>query len=185
VPAPPGLTSREPGAALLADEASSAGAPPGGAEARFDAGGSLGAQATPRRTELSAEALPSLTTHARDLVLHAMKSGDAVLALETFRATPGLAAALSLAELSWVGRAAASLGDDASAELALRAACASTGEAPALSGAHVYLAKLLDERLGRGAEARALLEMVQRDFPGTPGADFAVGWLTRQAGRGG
>ena len=114
-----------------------------------------------------------------------MKSGDAVLALETFRATPGLAAALSLAELSWVGRAAASQGDDASAELALRAACEGVGDPVALGGAHVYLAKLLDERLGRGAEARALLEKVQRDFPGTPGAAFASGWLARKAGSGG
>jgi hypothetical protein len=155
----------------------------------FDAGGAhapfTGAVAVPRRTELSAEALPSLAAHARDLVLHAMKSGDAVLALETFRATPELAAALSLAELSWVGRAAASQGDDASAELALRAACEAAGDPAALGGAHVYLAKLLDERLGRGAEARALLEKVQRDFPGTPGAAFASGWLARKAGTGG
>lgn len=131
--------------------------------------------------ELTSTSLPPLTAHAHDLLTHAMRDADLALALDTFRATPELDAVLSVTELTWVGRAAASEADDALAVRALREACLRPPEA-ASSAAHVYLAKLLDERQGKTDEARGLLMRVVNDFPNTPAAEFATQWLSSKPG---
>lgn len=131
--------------------------------------------------ELTTSSLPPLTAHAHDLLTHAMRDADLGLALDTFRATPELDAVLSVTELTWVGRAAASEADDALAVRALREACRRPPEA-ASSAAHVYLAKLLDERQGKTDEARGLLTRVVNDFPNTPAAAFASQWLSSKSG---
>jgi hypothetical protein len=129
--------------------------------------------------ELTASSLPPLTAHGHDLLTHAMREGDVALALDAFQATPQLEAVLSVGELTWVGRAAASEGHDEVAVRALREACQRTPEAES-SAALVYLARLLDERLGQLDEARGLLLRVVNEFPQTPAAEFATQWLSRK-----
>lgn len=161
--APPPARSHAP--IELADE-------PAGVEAAL-----LELDERPRRAapvELDAQALPSASDYFAKSVREAAERGDWPSALEAWKASPdpgGLG--LSAEVLTSLGRAAAAGGDDAAARAALEAAIGAPGPELPRARARVFLARVLQERFGETAAARALLQEVVARAPGTDAAAFA------------
>ena len=132
----------------------------------------------PKIESLDVSAMPALDDTLLAQVRSAIKTNDvhtAVEALKGFSTFPS--AALSGRELLWLGRAAASLDEDAVAHDALAAAAEATGHELDISRAKVMLAKLLDERLGRTADAAVWMERIVIEHPDSDAAVFARDWL--------
>jgi hypothetical protein len=124
--------------------------------------------------------LPDHAEQSAAEIRKAVGAQNVELALDAFRAT-GLSAAdqLTPEDLMWLGQHAAARIDNESAELAFSNAANRRDAKPALRAkAHVMLARLLAERLHRGAEAKALMERVVADFPTDAAATFARTWLS-------
>ena len=129
---------------------------------------------------LDAGALPPLSAAVESAIRTAMRDGDGDAALDAWahanRHTPGLNAS----ELTWLARAAAAKGADDEAVAAFEAAAAAPDAQAA--PARVLLARFLDERLGRGAEAVSWMQRVVAENEGTDAARFAATWLARRPG---
>lgn len=128
---------------------------------------------------LDVSLLPSHEEQSAADIRKAIQAHKTDQAVDGFRATGLLSAdKLTFHELVWLGQAAASLIDYESAELAFRKASERKAPPEQLGRARVMLARLLAERLNRKPEAKALLERVVAEQPGTPAAAWATEWLS-------
>ena len=109
-----------------------------------------------------------------------MQKGDGAEAIRQWEEAGRLVPELTVGELSWLGRSAASQQQDQVALAAFEAASWAGGGADVAS-ARVMLARLLAERLGRFDEGRRWMQRVVDESPDTEAARFAQGWLSRQS----
>ncbi len=131
-----------------------------------------------RHDALDASALPSFERVAEERLRDAIEKSQVENALEEWRHAP--AVSLSCAELSWLGRSAASKGEDQLAQRALEGAVVAQGTPTERSRAMVMLGRLCAERLSDGEAARRWMERVRREFPEESAATFASEWLAKR-----
>jgi hypothetical protein len=133
-----------------------------------------------RHDALDASALPSFEQVAASRLREAIAKNQVENALEEFKNAPALG--LTCAELSWLGRSAASKGEDQLARVALEGAVGASGTATERSRAMVMLGRFCAERLSDPAAGRKWMERVAQEFPSEGAAKFAAEWLTKQPG---
>lgn len=130
--------------------------------------------ARPAVRELDASALPSASEMFAQTVKESAARGDWPTALDAWKASPDKAAmGLDAEHLTGLGRTAASQGDNALAREVLELAIVGDPTSLARARAKVFLAKLLQERLGDPAAAQTLFREVIAQAPGTDAAAFA------------
>lgn len=137
--------------------------------------------AAPARPDaLDASALPSFEQVAAARLREAIAKNQVENALEELKNAPALG--LTCAELSWLGRSAASKGEDQLARVALEGAVTASGTATERSRAMVMLGRLCAERLADQPAGRRWMERVASEFPREGAAKFAADWLARKPG---